>query len=95
MKTLTTLTAAAALIAGLSLANAADSSSMNKDKTMGAGSMNKQVQVIGTSKYCVKTKSGTLNCTYASLSACRSDAKGAACTANPHTGTTGAGGTMK
>lgn len=86
MKTLTTLTAVVALIAGMSIANAQSSSSMGKEKSMGAGS---SARVIGKSKFCVQTKSGTLNCKYASLSACRSAAQGAACTANPNSGTTG------
>lgn len=73
MKTLTTLTAAVALIAGISIAQAADSSS----------------KVTGTGKYCVKGASGELNCNYASLSACQGDAKGADCVANPNIGTTG------
>jgi len=90
MKTLTTLTAAAALIAGLSLAQAADSSSMKKDNAMG-----KSAEVIGTSKYCTKAKTGELMCNYASLQACQGDAKGASCVANPQIGTTGAGGNMK
>ena len=51
--------------------------------------MSKSAQVIGTSKYCMKTKSGELNCKFASLSACQKGAKGAACAANPHTSTTG------
>ena len=78
MKTLTTLTAAAALIAGMSIANAADTSSMSKS-----------AEVIGTSAYCTKAKTGELMCNYASLDACKSGAKGADCLANPHTSTTG------
>ena len=86
MKTLTTLTAVVALIAGVSIASAAG---MSKDNHMGKSSMSKSAQVIGTSKYCMKTKSGELNCKFASLSACQKGAKGAACAANPHTSTTG------
>jgi hypothetical protein len=78
MKTLTTLTAAVALIAGMSIANAA-----------GTSSMSKSAEVIGTAKYCTKTKTGELMCNYASLDACKSGAKNAACVANPHTSTTG------
>lgn len=88
MKALTTLAAALALIAGMSVANA--QSSMSKDKTMG-----KSAEVIGTNKYCTKAKTGELTCNYASLQACKDDAKGADCVANPQTGTTGAGGESK
>jgi hypothetical protein len=86
MKTLTTLTAVVALIASVSIASAAG---MEKDKSMGASSMSKSARVIGTSKYCIKTKSGELNCKFASLSACQNGASGATCTVNPHTSTTG------
>ncbi len=86
MKTLTTLTAVVALIAGVSIASAAG---MSKDSQMGTSSMSKSARIIGTSKFCVKTKSGELNCKFASLSACQKGANGAACTANPHTSTTG------
>lgn len=89
MKTLTTLTAVVALVAGMSIANAADSSSMGKSS--GAGPMTKSARVIGSSKYCVKTKTGTLNCKFASLSACKKGAKSASCVTNPHIGTTGSG----
>jgi hypothetical protein len=89
MKTLTTLTAVVALIAGMSIANAAENSSMGKDKSMNSSSMSKSARVVGTSKYCIKTKSGELNCKFASLSACQKGASGATCTVNPHTSTTG------
>jgi hypothetical protein len=89
MKTLTTLTAVVALIAGVSIANAASTSSMGKDKSMNSSSMSKSARVIGTSKYCIKTKSGELNCKFASLSDCQNGAKGATCSANPNFGTTG------
>ncbi len=51
--------------------------------------MSQSARVIGTSKYCMKTKSGTLNCKFASLSACKTGAKGSACVTNPHSSTTG------
>jgi len=89
MKTLTTLTAVVALIAGMSVANAAGTSSMGKDKSMGTSSMSKSARVIGTGKYCAKSKSGELNCKFASLSACQKGAKGETCSLNPHTSTTG------
>lgn len=101
MKTLTTLVAAVTLIAGVSVANAAGTSSMGKSSTTGAsstmskGSMSKSARVIGKNKYCVKLKSGTLNCKFASLSSCRSRSKGEACMSNPHISTTGSGGSMK
>lgn len=84
MKTLTTLAAALALIAGMSVANAAATSSMGKS-----------VETIGTSAYCTKAKTGELICNYASLDACKGGAKGADCVANPHTSTTGAGSMTK
>lgn len=86
MKTLTTFAAIVALVAGVSVASAAG---MSKDSYMGKSTMSKSARVIGTSSYCVKTKSGDLNCKFASLSACQDDANGATCTANPHTSTTG------
>ena len=74
MKTLTTLATAAALIAGVSIANAA-----------GASSMAKPAEVIGTTNYCTKAKTGELICNYASQSTCKAGTKGADCVANPHT----------
>ncbi len=61
MKTFTTLTAVAALIAGISLASAqAPSSSKPK----------------GTGAFCVESSpGGQLNCKYASLDACQKDPK--------------------
>jgi hypothetical protein len=77
MKTLTTLAAVVALIAGMSIANAASSSSMGKSN------------ITGMSKFCVKGSSGALNCKYASLSACQTANKGKTCEANPKSSTTG------
>ena len=59
MKMLTTLTAAVALVAGVSIANAAGTSSMGKSTTMDKSSMSKSAEVIGTSAYCIKTKTGS------------------------------------
>jgi len=93
MKTLTTLTVVAALLAGLSIAGAQTSSgSMQKDP-MGAGSttLGKQA-TIGKGKYCIETTpGGALNCKYASLAACQKDAKAgnANCSPNPNSSTTG------
>jgi hypothetical protein len=87
MKTFTTLTAVAALIAGISIANAQGSSS----GSMGGGSTQGQ-QAIGNSQFCINTStSGVLNCKYASLSACEKDAKpqNLNCSPNPNRGTTG------
>ena len=84
MKTLTTLTAVAALIAGISVAGAA--SSMDKSSTMGSGS----AQATGTGKFCISGTGGALNCQYASLADCQKAATGSeSCKANPNSETTG------
>ncbi len=93
MKTLTTLTAVVALVAGMSIANAAGTSSMGSSTS--AGSMSKSAHVIGTKKYCMKTKTGTLNCKFASLSACKKGAKSANCVPNPNSSSTTGSGSMK
>ena len=90
MKTFTTLAAAAMLIAGMSVANAAGTSTINKSTNMNS-SMSKSAQIMGTKKYCMKTKAGTLNCKFASLQACKKGSKSATCVVNPHTSTTGSG----
>jgi len=79
MKTLTTLTAVAALLAGISIASA-QGSSMSKDKP---GAMGSSAQVTGSGKFCVKEDSGALNCQYASLSACEAANAGKDCEQNP------------
>jgi hypothetical protein len=71
MKTLTTLTAVAALIAGVSIASAQMSPSGNSPSTSGG----MQKQATGSGKYCIEASSGVLNCKYASLAACQKDAK--------------------
>jgi hypothetical protein len=79
MKTLTTLTAVAALIAGISVASA--QSSMDKSNSMGSSST---ASITGTGKFCVKGTSGALNCEYASLSACQKAVTGSeSCQARP------------
>lgn len=87
MKALTTLTAVAALIAGISVASAQMSPS-------GSGSsMNKSANATGSGKFCIETsKGGSLQCKYASITACEKDAQaqGLRCSPNPKTGTTGA-----
>jgi len=89
MKTFTTLTAIAALIAGISIANAQGSSS----GSMGGGAtQGGQQQAIGNSPFCINSSaSGALNCKYASLAACEKDAKAQNlnCSPNPNRGTTG------
>jgi hypothetical protein len=78
MKTLTALTAVAALIAGISVASA-QSSTMNKNNSMG-----RSAAVTGSGKFCIKGPGGALNCEYASLSACQKVAKGSqTCEARP------------
>ncbi|MGA8004036.1 MAG: hypothetical protein WCA05_20505, partial [Pseudolabrys sp.] len=87
MKSLTTLTAVAALIAGISFAQA--------QGTMGSpssGSSMQKSQTIGSSPFCINTSaSGALNCKYASMAACEKDAKpqNLNCSPNPNKGTTG------
>jgi hypothetical protein len=82
MKTLTTLTAVAALIAGISVASA--QSSMDKSNSMG----NSTASITGTGKYCVKGTSGALNCEFASLAACQKAATGSqSCQARPNSTT--------
>ncbi len=93
MRTLTTLTVAAALLAGLSIASAQTPSSSLQKGSMDANStaMGKQA-TIGKGKYCIETTpGGSLNCKYASLAACQKDAKSgnANCSPNPNASTTG------
>ena len=83
MKALATLTAVAALVAGVSMANAAG---MQKHTLTGSSSNNAQ--------FCLKTDSGALNCKFASMDACRKVAgsEGAICITNPKSSsTTGSG----
>ena len=94
MKTLTTLTAVAALIAGLSIASA--QTTTPKSGAMAppssSSSMGQQA-ATGSGKFCIETSAGgSLNCKYASLSACEKDAKAQNlnCSPNPKSGTTGA-----
>lgn len=79
MKTLTTLTAVAALIAGISVAGA-QGSSMSQDNS---GSMSSSANITGTGRFCVKEDSGALDCQYASLSACQAANAGKDCEQNP------------
>jgi hypothetical protein len=85
MKTLTTLTAVAALVAGISFAQA--------QGTMGqTGGGMQAPQATGTGAFCIATSpGGPLNCKYASLAACEKDAKpqNLNCSPNPKKSTTG------
>ena len=79
MKTLTTFAAVAALIAGISIASA-QNSSMDKSGAMGSGA----TQATGTGKFCISGPGGALNCQYASLAACQKAVKGSeTCQARP------------
>jgi hypothetical protein len=85
MKQLTTLPAVAAVIAGISVAQA--------QGTMGSpsGSMQK-AQTVGNSAFCINMSGGGgLNCKYASMAACEKDAKpqNLSCSPNPNKSTTG------
>lgn len=93
MKTLTTLTAVAALIAGISLA-AAQSNPAPKSGAMGSssGSSMGSKQATGSGKFCIENSpSGGLDCKYTTMAACEKDAKaqGHNCAPNPNSGTTG------
>jgi hypothetical protein len=93
MKTLTTLTAVAALIAGVSIASAQMSPSTGSPNASGSSGMaGSSQQATGSGKYCLEASSGgALSCKYASLAACQKDAKaqGQTCAPNPNAGTTG------
>jgi hypothetical protein len=85
MKTLTTLTAIAALAAGMAFAQA--QGTMGSPSSSGAAP-----QQIGNAAFCINTSaSGGLNCKYASLAACEKDAKpqNLNCSPNPKKSTTG------
>ena len=87
MKTLATFTAIAALIAGVSFAQA--------QGTMGSpssGTTIQKSQTVGNSPFCINiSASGGLNCKYASMAACEKDAKpqNLNCSPNPNKSTTG------
>lgn len=85
MKTLTTLTAVVAFVAGISIAQA--------QGTMGkTGSGMQAPQTTGNAAFCIATSpGGPLNCKYASLAACEKDAnaQNLNCSPNPKKGTTG------
>lgn len=95
MKTLTTLTAIAALVAGMSIANAQQTTTP-KSGAMGSSSSSSSMgrqAATGSGKFCIETSAGgSLNCKYANLAACQKDAKAQNlnCAPNPNSGTTGA-----
>ena len=85
MKTLTTLTAVAALLAGVSIAQAQMGSPPS-------GSSMQKAQTVGNSPFCIPMSAGGgLNCKYASMAACEKDAKpqNLNCSPNPNKSTTG------
>jgi hypothetical protein len=87
MRTFTTLAAAAALIGGISVANA-----QSQSQVAPVGSPNPMMSnVVGKSRFCLPIDPATLSCKYASMDACQKAgrASNAQCIANPHTGTTG------
>ena len=74
MKTITTVAAVAALIAGVGIASAQNS--------QGPAAANPKA--AGTGKFCMTTNSGPKNCSFASLQECQTKAKGmkGTCAAN-------------
>lgn len=95
MKTITTFVAAAALIAGVSIASAQNTPSAQKTapSTMSKSSTGMTNQkVAGKSKFCLETSpGGSLDCKYASMEACQKAGKAGnnQCVTNPKMGTTG------
>ena len=98
MKALTTLTAVAALVVGMSIASAQTPSqpaqAPNATGMKAAPAANgKKSLVHGTGKFCsVSATDGKMNCKYVSVDACQKDPKlkGRPCVANPGSaGTTG------
>lgn len=96
MKTLTTLTAIAALVAGMSIASAQMSPSGSTSPKSGvsgtAGSSSSPQAATGSGQFCIETsKGGGMNCKYASMAACEKDAKAQNlnCSPNPNKSTTG------
>ena len=81
MKTLTTFAVVAALIAGVGIANAQSAQGTQAAKPATAG----------TGKFCLTTKTGPKNCTFASMNACQAKAKGmkGTCTTKTSDATTG------
>jgi hypothetical protein len=91
MKTITTLAAIAALVAGISVASAQQSGS---DSSGGMKSSAGSGRVTGNGQFCIQMSKSTggIECKYASMTACEKDAQpqGLQCSPNPNQGTTGA-----
>lgn len=91
MKKLTTLTAVAALIAGLSIANAQSTLAPTSPPATDNGGMSDFEHAMGNGRFCIKGVNDALNCQYASLSECQKAATGTeTCKAHPSS-TTGSG----
>jgi hypothetical protein len=104
MKTLTTLTAVVALIAGITVASAASPMDQGATSKGGAATQNQNAttskmgksdtmggkKVIGNSQFCAQN-AGQMKCTYTSMAKCNSanQANGWSCVPNP-SATTGA-----
>ena len=87
MKTLTTMTALALLLGGVSIASAQNSMGRSSN-TSGSPPV-----ATGNAAFCINISAGSgLNCKYASMAACEKDAKpqNLLCSPNPNKGTTGA-----
>jgi hypothetical protein len=83
-KMITTFTAVAALIAGISIASAQMQSSPS--------SQSGPAKVTGNAAFCITTSdSGALNCKYQTMASCEKDAKSQNlnCSPNPSKSTTG------
>ncbi|HEY1472522.1 MAG TPA: hypothetical protein VGF53_00400 [Pseudolabrys sp.] len=92
MKTLTTLTAVAALIAGMSIASAQTSPPSSSGAGGSMSNSGATANATGSGKFCIEvSKGGSLQCKYASNAACEKDAQpqGLRCAPNPNQGTTG------
>ena len=93
MKAITTLTAIAALVAGMSIASAQMSpSGPSSSGVSGTTGSSTPQAATGSGQFCIETsKSGGMNCKYASMAACEKDAQaqGLKCSPNPNKSTTG------
>jgi hypothetical protein len=86
MKTVSTLTAVAALIAGISAASA---QGMNPPSGQSGGR-----EAVGNGRFCIEiSKGGGVQCKYTTMAACEKDGQpqGLQCTPNPAAATTGTG----
>lgn len=88
----TALTAVAVLIAGISVASAQGMNSTSPMNSPSSSSTSSPSQAIGNGKFCIEvSKGGSVQCKYASMTACEKDAQaqGLQCSPNPNSGTTG------